>query len=481
MRKKVHLRVNTSFPPHDASKVVLMRRGQLGTKSTSKKKRNTPKTFAIFLICFIIFIIVVTAVIGGYASKLEDLSTFLDLVPISIYLPETLDKQNVENDMKKLRDVIILGKDESSPLDNCPPTVQIEMYQRVINGHKSWFIRTFDEAGNAKNIGGDEFFIDYTDWHPEHENSDISDGIEPDAVAIIHDFKNGTYQLDFFSTPMKVTETDKIFRPSRGKGRIKISFEYTCGIGALPQPTKVNWSASGAMYQKALYKDDFPRPTIRNFQPPQSPKLSKYSSVIFFGDSTMRQLSVNRIDENGEKIYFRPNIIYSNNVRSELTKEKMKKHFLRKLFIFHNKELLNSDNIALVMGSSIWDLLVNDNVQGMHFQDHLEACKDLIESVRERYPKVDVFWKSTSALHPHRVNCKEATYEYHDCLNSTKYLSNSRVKILEEKQRLLMQELNVPYLDLYTAYYLSAHYMSPGDGRHSTAILNEKILSWFFD
>eukprot|EP00558_Chaetoceros_sp_UNC1202_P005163 CAMPEP_0197254882 /NCGR_PEP_ID=MMETSP1429-20130617/70207_1 /TAXON_ID=49237 /ORGANISM="Chaetoceros sp., Strain UNC1202" /LENGTH=90 /DNA_ID=CAMNT_0042718001 /DNA_START=1 /DNA_END=273 /DNA_ORIENTATION=+ len=77
----------------------------------------------------------------------------------------------------------------------------------------------------------------------------------------------------------------------------------------------------------------------------------------------------------------------------------------------------------------------------------------------------------------HRVNC---TGEYENCLESTKYMSNLRVRGLHLKQKALMEELGVPYWDLFDAYYLSAYYTAPGDGRHFRAELNEHVLDWFY-
>ncbi len=486
--RKPQLRINTSLPPHEFNEVTLVREGSFSSYSKSKKKKMTSKRFSMYLRCCFLFILMSAVSIQLAMHENVDMVSFnVDGYEIfsfdsdntkSFTLPEEPDLKTVRDDIQNLNDIIVLGKGESSPLENCAPTAQIKLYQMIVNGSTSWFIQTYDQYGSEKTVGGDEFYIDYTDEHPKHkQKKGVNGDTGPDAVAFVRDLKNGTYYLDFVSTPMSRVKKKSTLK---SEGRIKVYFEYTCGVGMLPQPTKLNWKASGAMYQKPLYKDNFPRPSIRIFQPPRTPNLSSYSLVIFFGDSTMYQLAVKGIDDNGKKIFFRPNITYANNVRSQLTKDRMKKNFLRKLFIFHNKQLRDLDNVALVLGSSIWDLLIGDNIQGPDFDDHLEACRDLVKIVKERYPKVSLYWKGTSSLHAHRVNCTEANYDYQDCLNSTKYLSNSRVQRLEMKQRLLMKELKVPYLDVFPAYYLSAHFMAPGDGRHAIPSLNEKILNWFF-
>ena len=58
-----------------------------------------------------------------------------------------------------------------------------------------------------------------------------------------------------------------------------------------------------------------------------------------------------------------------------------------------------------------------------------------------QFSDLNLFCRSPTALHMHRVNCTEATYEYQNCINSTRYLSNSRVHALHLKQKALMKEL----------------------------------------
>jgi hypothetical protein len=59
-------------------------------------------------------------------------------------------------------------------------------------------------------------------------------------------------------------------------------------------------------------------------------------------------------------------------------------------------------------------------------------------------------------------------------------MSSSRAESLYKVQSKVMKELNVPVLDLYEAYYLSADRSSPGDGRHFDGQFNAFILSWFY-
>jgi hypothetical protein len=136
--------------------------------------------------------------------------------------------------------------------------------------------------------------------------------------------------------------------------------------------------------------------------------------------------------------------------------------------------------VALILGSSMWDILVADNIQGPNFTDHLNACRQYVETIRQLYPTVTLFWKAPSAAHPHRVSLEEC-YRRPECVSRVRYLSNSRIDFLYRQQiRLMMDELRVPVLDVYEASYLSADRSMQGDGRHFNLEYNKMVLSWFY-
>ena len=492
-RKKANLTVDTELSP------AFKAESSFDENKLNKSQRKADKRYVFFLGCLSTITILamsMTHVIDTETTMFpssnttdseSSIQTDISHLFAIVSIPSVVDEKEASMDIQKLEDSIVLKGNETSPMTQCSPTYQLKFYstkqsENLLADKESqdeWFIQSLDQYGNEKAIGGDEFYITYTDM--ETVNQREEDKIEPAAVAFVHDLGNGKYKLDFVSTPMNpyMFVSSKI---NQRRGRIEVNFEYTCHMGSLPQPTKQYWKSSGMTYRKAAYSDHIQHPPIRIFEPPTSVNLSNYSHSIFFGDSTMRQFVLRNetLNKNGQKEYFKAKVEWAGNVRSELTTAKLKLNFLRKLHFFHGKQLNTLDNVALILGSSIWDLLVPDSIQGSNFEDHVIACKDYITIVRQRFPKVDIYWKGTSALHPHRVDCTESNYGHQDCVNSTKYLSNSRVVNLEQKQKILMEELNVPYLDVYPAYYLSAFYTAPGDGRHSVPELNEQILSWFF-
>ncbi|GFH48941.1 hypothetical protein CTEN210_05417 [Chaetoceros tenuissimus] len=340
--------------------------------------------------------------------------------------------------LTKLNETIIPGKNDTSPLLHCPPTAQV----KISISNSTWLLQTIDHLGREKNQGGDEMYITYSDGN-------LEEGSPPTAVAIIEDFGNGKYGLTFSTTPMNPTP-----RNLNGTERWKNS-----GSSNL----------SGSAF-------NVPEPTLKQFQPPSLPDFGQLPMVIFFGDSTLYQLVWN----SDNKKFFRPNLFFARNIRSELNMEKIElvASMFRKQ---HKKKMVQyGQNVHIVLGSAAWDILTNDNIQGESFKDHLNSCRYLITRLREKYPGRRVFWKSPSALHMHRVNCTNAGYDYQNCLDSTRYLSQSRARELHYKQKSLMKELGVPYLDLFETYQLSAFYTVNDDGRHAKNDLNKMIINWFY-
>jgi hypothetical protein len=370
-----------------------------------------------------------------------------------LYIP----KEPITSIMGSLQDAIVLSANETSPLSDCSPTAQV----KITLAKDKWFLQTIDHTGKAKSVGGDEMYITYTDGILD-ANDD-----PPSAVALIEDNNDGTYTLNFSTTPMNANPKNL-----SGTGSITVNFIYTCGIGSLPQPSKDQWKSSGSSYEKAtVYK--VPEPHMKIFQPPNLPDFGKWPFIVFFGDSTLKQMITDSNDKS-----FRPNLHFKANVRSPFNMKEMDR-LEKKFQRMHRKQMLKYErNVSIVTGSAAWDILVPENIQGRGFEDHLSACKHLIQKVlRKIYYGRTIYWKSPGALHMHRVDCSKATYG--DCLLTTRYLSNSRAQALHYKQKALMEELDVPYLDLFEAYYLSAHYTAAGDGRHFSQELNELIISWF--
>jgi hypothetical protein len=243
-----------------------------------------------------------------------------------------------------------------------------------------------DSEGNRKSTGGDEFYIRYEeriieqsnegggtdgDGQNRNNNDHISGSrLLLQAVALITDRNDGSYVLDFCTTPMhpnQPSNQDFVAVATTTKASIQqtvtVYFDYTNGIGSLSPPTKDEWENGG--YTHTVYHHHFlssplhesvnddsllhhhhhhydvvlaRRPKIRTFRRPTmtiSPSsnalektccdprdgninndidLGQFDQVFVFGDSTFCQLVRQRPNKNG-KYYFHPNLCVGEKVR----------------------------------------------------------------------------------------------------------------------------------------------------------------------
>eukprot|EP00977_Amphora_coffeiformis_P000033 scaffold5_cov169-Amphora_coffeaeformis.AAC.33 len=372
-----------------------------------------------------------------------------------------------------------MGSTEESKkyLSNCRPTSQVRVdgistTNNTKNSEKShhWILQSLDDRGKEKSRGGDEFYVAYfDDWE--------KDEIDPTAVALVQDRDDGTFELKFATTPMR-----RHLNPNRrGVGTLHIFFQYTCGIGNLSPKSKELWKSAGAS-DLHFTAEAIPEPPIQIFQPPTQYNLSAFSSVFFVGDSLFSQL-VRRTERKG---YFRENTFMADPIQVDLTRETVRPQFINHLKARHGTELngvvpeggdtRQSNNMAVLIGSFVWDILAS--TQAAPFESHLAACQAYIEWADRNFPNVTFFWKSGTAMHTHRLppDCKQKKF----CNHRTKYMSSSRAEYLYKAQKYLMKRLNVPFLDMYEATYLSAYRSRPNDGRHYADDLNDQLSKFLF-
>ena len=378
----------------------------------------------------------------------------------------------------------------SSP--NCCCQVEIHLQE-----DSSSVLYSLDSDGCRKTTGGDEFYVRYEEFTlVEDGDENVSKEIRIQAVAFITDYADGSYELDFCTTPMNPTKNTNKSSNSENEEKIirviTIYFEYTDNMGFLPPPSKQDWLNGG--YSHKRYSFELPveqhRPLIREFSPPTlSVDLSQFEQVFAFGDSTFCQFLRQRPNKKG-KYYFQKNLrVIAEKVRMGLSSGTVETllDLLREDEI--ERELSVDCDVkkkALLVGSCLWDILdANDSLQGSEYTDHCDACREFISRLRQRYPGVTLLWKSPMAVHIHWVDLQRVVE--HDRatatlfgINRIKYMSSSRALFLYKTQKRLMEELRVPMLDLYDATHLSADQLYPSDGRHYKPDLNRKMLRWFY-
>lgn len=390
---------------------------------------------------------------GSGVDELSKRTQTKELV-IEILLPSEPDTGVEERLMKRIR--VAAKKREISPLANCSTTSQVRILQY---SDDSWKLISLDTMGNNKTVGGDEYYVTYTDVSSSNTT----------LVAFAHDNGEGSYTLDFSTTPMNPVNIT-------GYGNLTVYLQYTCGIGAMGQPVKNKWVTGGSC-EASWSRDNITTPSYRIFSPPTDSGIdfSPYSLVIGYGDSLIEGLFRHKYTKT--MYLYRPNTTsYHAGTDLELN-NKTVDLLMDKLREWHNQEL-NQSNVALVTGSAVWDLLSKDTVDP-DFASHLEGVRQYVKRLQQEYPNVPLYWKAPSPFHAQQLpsNC----HTHPTCKWRTKYLSNSRARVLYEKQKSLMAELGIPFLDLWEAYYLSGdHMLTVTDGRHYSSALNILMQSWFY-
>ena len=402
-----------------------------------------------------------------------------------------------------------------SPLEDldCPVTSQMKLIMRP--APQNWILQTLDINGNEKAMGGDEFYITFHSSSSSSQEQGQEDQYDVTAVALVSDKKDGSYELDFVVPPMMDATAESTAKATGTNnknqgGTITIYLQYSCGIGHMAPPTKDQWIDGGSIQRKYTIKTNIP-PPIRPFQPPiladGIPSLSHFDMVLAFGDSAMKQFV-----KNHSRAY-QPNIVYRIKRRKPWTVSLMDEHWMvlqkqlgRDLEETHTKPV---NSTALILGSAIWDVLASSRTEkesnpddsnpqqrrrqhrylqssttNIILEDHLQACRHFITSLRQKYPNVVLYWKSPSAMHIHVVDSTTTAQNQNhiSAADRVRYMSTSRMEELYHLQKKLMskEELNVPVLDIYEATYLSASWTFPGDGRHYRPELHRHMIHWFY-
>lgn len=346
-----------------------------------------------------------------------------------------------------------------NPLENCTITSRFRL---VIPSQETepWILQTFDSRGE-KTVGGDEVYIMW-----KAHNGD-------QAVAWAHDRQDGNYELEFVRPPIMKQAGPAVL------GRVTIFYDYSCGIGSLAPPLKDNYTRAGEV-QMLFMEKDVPRPPIREFQEPNRDKaidLDRYDFVYFFGDSMVQQLSRRQTTD----FYWNNKMFYKENVHQSLTTTEDVENMLQKLRDWHGSNLTaaatSGQSIAVVTGSSLWDILNSHVDPG--YQRHAAACRSFLTQFRLEFPHVDLYWKSPSALHFHKLRMLRKTPGTL-LQERAAYMSQALPYQMYLLQQALMKELQVPFLDLYEAYYLSGPWTRRHDARHYKDEISSLLLSYYW-
>ena len=408
----------------------------------------------------------------------------------------------------------------------CRVTSGIELEIRRDHFSEDWEIHTLDLKGVPKPLGGDNFFIVYSEYFYD-DNGPVydSDKLRPMAVALQTDHYNGTYGLDFVSIPfMNLPSNASKHNGQRKKGILTVHVISTCFIGGLYPPLKDGWKNGGQTnvtwtienidrpYRIEDWYDD--RYAPRRDQEARDPKskaqnsLADFDRVVFAGDSMLTQMTWGTWMY-GKRIYhpFATDKIQSGKIWVNITQEdgnpvqfhmplspNTATDFLAALDpwirggLSEPSDAATTKREALVLGSAAWDVIWPAEWQGPNFENHLSAVKGVLQHLRKRYPRVTLIWKLPYAQHMHSANHEfcfadpAISPDGGSCVRALRYATKERFEKLYKLQKQFIettfQEDNmVRLLDLYEISYLAGgRWMIAGDSIHYHPDFNNMVL-----
>jgi hypothetical protein len=378
----------------------------------------------------------------------------------------------------------IIWNETLNPLRHCSATTQFRLWIPLSsNNTRPWKLQALHGPhGLPKTCGGDEIYVQ---WVAHRDKNSTNHHLDM-GIALVTDANDGTYTLDFVTPPLLQHEragTTKQDSTAIDMGTLTIYYDYTCGIGSLLAPQKERYARAGEV-QVSWNHTAIPRPRIRSFDVPNidhAIDLSQYDKVHGFGDSLMMQL----VKWYKADLYWHPNLVYHRNVNQALSNANETQSMLAKFRDYHGTQLQEAaatgstsknHSVAVIIGSSVWDVMGAKLRPGM--QAHLDACRTFVSQAQVEFPHVDFYWKSPSAIFLHRRRpLKELSGNW---LHIAKYTSGAVPRLLHEAQKALMKEMNIPYLDLFDAYYLSAPWSLEGDCRHYEDRISSLLLSYYW-
>jgi hypothetical protein len=401
----------------------------------------------------------------------------------------------------------ILNDPTRNPLRNCSVTVQFRLLiptfvdddETPANppSNQQWILQSMMVQNDTingtilqqqqrpvvpKTYGGDELYVE---WQSMTESTTLDMG-----VAHVTDRHDGTYLLEFIRPPIvqynqtsssSWDSSNATRMSSSNVGRLTIYYDYSCGIGGIFAPNKDQFVRAGEIHT-SWSQDGIPRPDIQDFVPPNknhAVDLSKYHTVIAFGDSLMLQL-VRQYVKGG---FWSPNIIFEANVCQCLSDPVQDvKDLLNKFHSWHGTQIVAASNqshsIAVIAGSAVWDAL--RGCVRADLIDHQAATREFVTTFQSTYPNMDLYWKSPSTVALHRRSSLKDIMNNTVLLQRSRYISDTVLRRLYSVQKSLMMELQVPFLDLFDAYFLSLPWTLPGSALHYEDYISSLLLSYYW-
>lgn len=387
----------------------------------------------------------------------------------------------------------------------CFPTTSYRFVEIDQESHAIIFKSYY--GSKQKSMGGDELYPTLVFNQPEQGNEQVV------ATGHVYDLSDGRYAILFegliapedydfgdkavsipganFSTHTNISLSQ--VEMGNATFTFKNILQYSCGIGALPPPTKDCEPGNGALNILTPLHYPFSWLTMQNQKPPRSEpqiNLKQFDRVIPIGDSLIWQF-LNGADWTKVTIPWAKQFW----IQFPLATDTVQQYFDVIKDHCQNDTLFSTptpkegtcstNRTMLFLNSGVWDSMEDGsknttlyrcqrpykNSQSSaccdydyEFSNHIQALRQLFTAIKEAYPKVTIAWKSMTALHVHNVKCRDNGA----CDNRAKYMSSSRAeKIFWKQKKLLDEEFpDVLFVDVYNLTRNVAHESKPNDGRH---------------
>ena len=363
--------------------------------------------------------------------------------PLVYHFPNRPIHDNISSILRQSIGTTVLRHPKKNPLLSCAPTVQFQLrasYHAINRNHNHinaleytiqsmMMIKKKQSTNNItttkqsmsiipKRRGGDELYIE---WVSLEDPTDM-------GIAHITDVQNGTYRLKFIRPPLLQQQYNNDTTNNNNNshqqhhhppndntddgattvsyGRLTIYYDYTCDIGRMFSPKKNQFRRAGEIHV-SIHQTNIPRPYIHDFIPPNLGNnnkdniidLSKYDTVIAFGDSLMLQL-VRRYNLGG---FWSPNIHYEENINQCLSNSNDTKTAIEKFQQWHGPQIIeaatdsrHNQSIAVIIGSAVWDAM--RGCVRSDLKDHIQAIRQFVTTLRKLYPhihKIHHSWNHT--------------------------------------------------------------------------------------
>ena len=263
---------------------------------------------------------------------------------------------------------------------------------------------------------------------------------------------------------------------------LRLVNQYTSGLGMEFPPSKNSFGdglRSFALHMSANFSSNDLPTGIMAYPPAHTTVVNfrDFNQILAVGDSTMEQLilAMPKHLKDGRDVHF-VKIQAPLNKKTRVATFSAASTKLRSL-------VGNIDQQTLVLfNSGIWDLLDASSGDGDFFRSHIHEFGEWSTTIKKDFHGATIVYKNTGAVHPHVVNCVKSTHDTNSragCYKRVQYMSDSRVRLLNRLQGIVLSHQGLRTLDHYSVTHRADRFSKPYDGRHYLPHLCEMVWGYW--